>query len=709
MSPPPSDVAEAMPLVLPVEPQNIPQLLKGLKQWVCWWAGPPKPSGKFDKIPVDPSTGKRVNALDELNWLDFDTAMRAVQSGVGSGVGFVLSAAHPIIFDGNPAYLTAIDIDNCIDTMRAQNQLWLELGKPYAEFSPSGKGLRMFGLCDHPLKGGNAGQGRELYVSKRFVTVTGAYIGGEIRETSAALASIHDEWFPVKDKSLSEPDIQSITRPWPECAQNIQQVRSMLACIAADTTYEVWRNVVWALASTGWDCAGDLAHEWSKTAPHRYKDGAVKLDSLLFEFKPGGGIGVGTLVYYARAGGWQGKPDFLDAVTLGLVRPGGAQLAPQLPPPPYEEALAALKAHGSSLLIPLPPSSLAAPAAPAHAPPLPPPPSPFTMPKRRLITADELCALPPTPFVVRGILPAVGLAAIFGEPGSGKSFVALDLAHAISAGRPMWFGFPVRRAPVAYVALEGQAGLAKRIEALNKHLDQPCSDKLRFWPDAFNLLVAENVTELAKEVLAAVGAGAVIIIDTLNQASPGADENASQDMGRIIASGKQLAAMVGGLVVFVHHAGKSRSAGLRGHSSLNAAMDTVIEVTKDQASRSWGLAKAKDDSSDVWRPFELRTYEVGSDAYGPVTSCAVVQTVTTGPVAAKRPPTGKNQIAALTVLGIALATPGATMTFANACHVVAAALPPATKRPPERAREAVNSLIQSHHLVRDDQGQIHLS
>ena len=693
-----------------VQSQNIPDLLKGIKQWVAWGEGARNEMGKFAKIPVDPSTGRAINAQDEQNWLDFDTAMHAVQRGIGHGVGFVLSAAHPITMGGKSIYMTAIDIDNCGDTMHDQHQLWQELGKPYVEISPSGKGLRMFGLCDRPLKGGNAGHGREMYANKRFVTVTGRSARGEITEISAQLARLHRDWFPIKDKAVSDSDIQSMTRPLEECSQNILLVKSLLACISADTRYDVWRNVVWSLASTGWDCAGDLAHEWSKTAPHRYKDAAAQLDSLFFQFKAGGGISVGTLVHYAREGGWHGKPDFVDAVTLELVRPGGAQLAPQQPPPPYEEALAALKAHGSSLLKPLPPPSLAAPAAPAHAPPPPPPaPSPVTMPKRRLITADELCALPPTPFVVRGILPAVGLAAIYGEPGSGKSFLALDLAHAISAGRPLWFGFPVRQAPVAYVALEGQGGLSKRIEALKKHLGQQCSDNLRFWPDAFNLLAAENVIDLAKEVLVAVGAGAVIIIDTLNQASPGADENASQDMGRIIASGKQLAALVGGLVVFVHHAGKSRSAGLRGHSSLNAAMDTVIEVTKDQASHSWRLAKAKDDSGDVWRPFELRVYEVGSDSYGSVTSCAVAQWAITAPTAAKRPPTGKHQIAALTVLGKVLAAPGTTMTFANACHVVAAALPPATKRPPERAREVVNSLIKSHHLLRDDQDQLHLS
>ena len=44
---------------------------------------------------------------------------------------------------------------------------------------------------------------------------------------------------------------------------------------------------------------------------------------------------------------------------------------------------------------------------------------------------------------------------VVGEPGSGKSFLALHLAHAIAAGTSEWFGFRVRQMPVVYVALEG--------------------------------------------------------------------------------------------------------------------------------------------------------------------------------------------------------------------------------------------------------------
>lgn len=50
----------------------------------------------------------------------------------------------------------------------------------------------------------------------------------------------------------------------------------------------------------------------------------------------------------------------------------------------------------------------------------------------------------------------------------------------------------------------------------------------------------------------------VVIVDTLNRAAPGLDENSSQDMGRILAGMKRLQGITGGLVLVVHHTGTLR-------------------------------------------------------------------------------------------------------------------------------------------------------
>ena len=143
----------------------------------------------------------------------------------------------------------------------------------------------------------------------------------------------------------------------------------------------------------------------------------------------------------------------------------------------------------------------------------------------------------------------------------------------------------------------------------------------------FRLTSAEDVAGLAAAV-GELGPGAVVFIDTLNRAAPEADENASKDMGQILEGAKALQRLTDGLVVLVHHTGKSVEAGLRGHSSLLAALDASIVVARggegQRDSRSWSVAKAKDGEDGATNAFSLEVVEIGTDKFGePATSCVV--------------------------------------------------------------------------------------
>lgn len=95
-------------------------------------------------------------------------------------------------------------------------------------------------------------------------------------------------------------------------------------------------------------------------------------------------------------------------------------------------------------------------------------------------------------------------------------------------------------------------------------------------------------------------------------------------MGLILEAAKKLQQITKGLVVIVHHSGKDASKGLRGHSSLYAAMDAVIEVAAMVISRYWRLAKSKEGRDGIRRGFRLAPRGLGYDADGePVTSCVV--------------------------------------------------------------------------------------
>lgn len=268
-----------------------------------------------------------------------------------------------------------------------------------------------------------------------------------------------------------------------------------------------------------------------------------------------------------------------------------------------------------------------------------------------LLSATDLANAPPMKWLVRGALPLVGLAALFGSSGAGKSFLTLDIAAAVAGGDPEWFGRRVTQCPVTYCALEGEVGMGKRVKAWAKHHEKPLPDRLSFMPAPFDLLDGACVAELAHSIESAGGAGGMVVLDTLNRAAPGADENSSVDMGNIIAAAKRLQDLLGGLVLLVHHTGKDATKGLRGHSSLHAALDGAIEVISTDSRREWRVAKSKDDETGTGEAFQLAVVPLGDDEHGdPITSCVVLPDETAQTLKRTKLPIGGNQKIALDVL-----------------------------------------------------------
>ena len=147
----------------------------------------------------------------------------------------------------------------------------------------------------------------------------------------------------------------------------------------------------------------------------------------------------------------------------------------------------------------------------------------------RLLTTDDLERRPPIGWRVKGVLPKKGLAAMYAPPGSGKGFLVIDLAMAISSGLN-WFDRRVNACPVFYCALEGEEGIPQRVAAYRQHHGHAGRD-IWYLLQPFNLLKPDHVADLAKAIVDAGGAGGVTILDTLNRAAPGSDENDSRDMG----------------------------------------------------------------------------------------------------------------------------------------------------------------------------------
>lgn len=239
----------------------------------------------------------------------------------------------------------------------------------------------------------------------------------------------------------------------------------------------------------------------------------------------------------------------------------------------------------------------------------------------RLLTADQLRELPPMQSRVQGVLPTKGLATIFGPSGSAKSFLVLDMIAAIAEGRE-WFSRKTEPCRILSLVLEGGAGLLQRVRAWEQHNGRPYPQAVSFVMEAFGLNVSKDVHDLEAAIQAAEGFD-MIVIDTLNRAAPNADENSSLAMGQLISAAGKLQEAIKGLVVLVHHTGKDESRGLRGHSSLYAAMDAVMEVKRSGEDRGWRLMKSKDGRDGDEYAFKLTEIDLGEGEQGPVSSCVI--------------------------------------------------------------------------------------
>ena len=79
-------------------------------------------------------------------------------------------------------------------------------------------------------------------------------------------------------------------------------------------------------------------------------------------------------------------------------------------------------------------------------------------------------------YLVKGIIPRVGLTVIWGPPKCGKSFWIFDVTMHVALGWP-YRGRRVQQCPVVYCAFEGQNGISARVEAFRQtfpiNADQP--------------------------------------------------------------------------------------------------------------------------------------------------------------------------------------------------------------------------------------------
>lgn len=200
---------------------------------------------------------------------------------------------------------------------------------------------------------------------------------------------------------------------------------------------------------------------------------------------------------------------------------------------------------------------------------------------------------PPEP-LVGSWLVRDSLATLYGPSGAGKTFLTLDWALHVATGS-YWHGNPVHTGPVVYVIAEGASGIGRRIDAWSSHHQLWQLDRyqpIRWLPRAVNL--ADTVETAAFAAVAAELDPVLVIFDTLARCTVGAEENSARDMGLVVANLDRVRRATGACVLAVHHSGKDGTAGARGSSALQAAMDTELELTGADDRLTLRVTKQKD-------------------------------------------------------------------------------------------------------------------
>lgn len=200
-------------------------------------------------------------------------------------------------------------------------------------------------------------------------------------------------------------------------------------------------------------------------------------------------------------------------------------------------------------------------------------------------------------WLIPGLLPAYGIGMLYGESGSFKSFLALDMALSLAFGIPGQWGAPPVKNDVLFLAGEGPVATAKKrwpawmewqnIEFRNDH---------RFFIMPTVPLYTDSAAwENVKSDLGGLKAKpALIVIDTMTRLITGLDENSAKDASLVTKFMEELARYYECFVLAIHHTGKDKNKGARGSSAFFANVDTVISTRLKVGGTELRVKKQKD-------------------------------------------------------------------------------------------------------------------
>lgn len=269
----------------------------------------------------------------------------------------------------------------------------------------------------------------------------------------------------------------------------------------------------------------------------------------------------------------------------------------------------------------------------------------------RFVRAADLMQAPRPKAIVTGIAWVGCITVLVSESGTGKTFVLLDLAAAVSAGLP-WHGRSTRTGAVVYLSYEGDAlGLRLRAarDVRGHRLDHvhivraadPLSPRMtRDGGEACapgEIAVGDALVSLAAElVTASEPALVLVIIDTARASMAGSEDNSEHVAAYLRAVRRLMARVPGAAVILAHHAGwqdgESARKRERGSSAWRGNGDATLYLEAGEYDESNGecpltlrALKVRDDERPAPLHMIRRRVELNeaNEQGQPVTSCVI--------------------------------------------------------------------------------------
>jgi hypothetical protein len=559
-------------------------------QW-CVWRWTKRPSGNWQKPPymaTDPE--RNASSTDPSTWADYATALAAVRAGHGNGITYVLTKNDPF---------AAVDLDHCRDADTrsidrwAQNFLTRSRGT-YAEITPSGDGLRIWGLASgikvnraFALEIDGKSVKAELFrQTAKPLTVTGLEL---VRVPELAGIDQLIDWAVVwgERRKAAETPVASIKgnglNGGNGSCYSIDEIEHIVRTGAPPgvNRSDTFHTIVGHYLGVGWDADQILAHlgQFPNGIGERYLgEGRLSGEIARSVAKYTGSLPqLDVDAWRAKTSqpGLNGEPDTTPGNGGGNGAAGGGNggIATNDVPPWEEDP--ELDEELDDEELDEEPESPDLPPLYAHGDP------------------DER---PLKSWTVKHLIPTRGHGLLSGQWGAGKTFVVFDLAGAIITGQP-WLGHSIKRqCGVLLIAAEGGDEVRLRLDAM---IRAKCGGMqrapFRWFEDVPTLLLHKDAVSklvaMAKQAEASLLSEfrlplGLIIIDTI-AASAGyqkhGDENDNAVGQALMNVLKNLAQRMNCFVLGVDHFGKDVSSGTRGAYAKESSADLVLACLGEKA------------------------------------------------------------------------------------------------------------------------------